>query len=151
MLFMIVPLSTESESRTVTSTQLIENAKELDGSTVTYGGEVVGDILYRGDYAWINVSDGSNSIGIYIPASEADKITYAGRYGVVGDTVSLTGIFHRACTEHGGDMDIHADAITISQQGYTVENKVSAWLIVAAGFISLCALSGLIFIYKKRL
>lgn len=149
LLLFLVPLSARAENQTVTSTELIENASELDGDTVSYSGEVVGDILYRGDYAWINVSDGANAIGIYIPASEAKKIEFAGRYRVVGDTVSLTGTFHRACSEHGGDMDIHADTIEVSAKGYTVADKPSTALLVSAGALFLCAVAGTVLLLKR--
>jgi len=146
----ILPVSAKAETRIVTSTDLIENASALDGDTVVYSGEVVGDILSRGDYAWINVSDGANSIGIYIPKSQAEKIEHVGRYRVVGDTVSLTGTFHRACAEHGGDMDIHADFINVTKSGYTEEDNPSAKLLVTSGALSLCALAGAIFVLKKK-
>ena len=76
----LLPIGANAENQPVTSTTLIESASKLDGDTVSYSGEVIGDVLYRGDYAWINVSDGANAIGIYIPASEAKKIEYVGRY-----------------------------------------------------------------------
>ncbi len=151
VLFLILPISANAENQSVSSTELIENASELNGNTVYYSGEVVGDILYRGDYAWINISDGANAIGIYIPTAEAEKIEYVGRYRVVGDTVSLTGTFHRACAEHGGDMDIHADTINITEKGYTVKDAPSTGLLLSAGALFLCALTGTILVLKKRL
>lgn len=147
----LLPIGANAENQPVTSTTLIESASELDGDTVSYSGEVIGDILYRGDYAWINVSDGANAIGIYIPASEAKKIEYVGRYRVVGDTVSLTGTFHRACAQHGGDLDIHADTIGIVRPGHTVEDEPSNGLLFLAGVLFLCALTGTVFALKKRL
>ena len=149
LLLFLFPISAHAENQTVSSTDLIENASELDGNTVSYSGEVVGDILYRGDYAWINVSDGENAIGIYIPASEAKKIELTGKYRVVGDTVSLTGTFHRACSEHGGDMDIHADAIVITEEGYRVADKPSVALLISAGALFLCAVAGTVLVLKK--
>jgi len=146
----ILPVTARAESRVVTSTDLIENAASLDGDTVTYSGEVIGDILSRGDYAWINVSDGTNSIGIYIPDSEAKKIEYVGRYRVTGDTVSITGTFHRACAEHGGDLDIHATAVEIIEKGHSEEDNPSTSLLVTSGILTLCALAGAIFILKKK-
>jgi hypothetical protein len=151
ILFFILPISANAENQSVSSTELIENASKLDGNTVYYSGEVVGDILYRGDYAWINVSDGANAIGIYIPASEAKKIEYVGRYRVVGDTVSLTGTFHRACAQHGGDMDIHAETVNVTEKGHTVEDEPSTGLLFSAGALFLCALTGTILVLKKRL
>lgn len=146
----ILPISAKADNRTVTSTELIENASKLDGDTLSYSGEVIGDILYRGDHAWINVSDGANAIGVYIPASEAKKIEYIGRYRVIGDTVSLTGTFHRACAEDGGDMDIHADKINIAEKGRKIEDEPATALLVTAGVAFLCAVAGTILVLKKR-
>ena len=58
----------------VDSSILIEHAKSYDYQTVTFEGEVIGDIMVRDDYAWINVSDGSNAIGIWVPAAAAKTI-----------------------------------------------------------------------------
>lgn len=151
MLLFILPISANAKSKSVSSTDLIENASALDGKTVSYSGEVVGDILQRGDYDWINVSDGANAIGIYLPASEAKKIGYAGRYRVVGDTVFLTGTFHRACAQHGGDMDIHTDKINVTEKGHTVKDEPSTGLLIAAGGLFLCAVAGAVLVLKKKL
>lgn len=146
----ILPTPVKAENHVVTSTDLIENASELDGKTVSYSGEAIGDILYRGDYAWINVSDGANAIGIYIPASEARKIEYVGRYRVIGDTVFITGTFYRACAEDGGDLDIHANAINVTKKGHTVEDNPSTGLLVSAGVMFICAFAVAIRVFKKR-
>lgn len=150
LFILLLPISANAATQSVTSIELIEEASALDEKTVSYSGEVIGDILHRGDYAWINVSDGANSIGCYIPASEADKIEYIGRYRIIGDTVQLTGTFHRDCAEHGGDMDIHAAKIAILEKGHTVEDNPSAGLLIAASAVSLCALAGAILIMKKK-
>jgi len=148
--FFVLPISAKAENQSITSTELIEDASEWDGTTVSYGGEVVGDVLYRGNYAWINVSDGANAIGIYIPAAEAKKIKNVGGYRIVGDTVFLSGTFHRACAEHGGDMDIHADTINVTEKGHSVEDNPSTGLLVSAGVLFLLALTGTILVLKKK-
>lgn len=102
---------------TIDSSTLIEEAKNYDNSQVLYEGEVIGDIMARGAYTWINVNDGANAIGVWLPTSEAMKITYAGSYKYQGDTVRITGEFHRACTQHGGDLDIHASKLEIIGSG----------------------------------
>ena len=53
-------------SQPLSSTELINNAKSYDGKTVVYEGEVIGDIMVRGAFAWINVNDGKNAIGIWL-------------------------------------------------------------------------------------
>ena len=95
----------------ISSTELINDAKQYDGKVVTYEGEVIGDIMKRGGYTWLNISDGRNAVGIWIDSSSTKDIAYAGTYKSKGDKVKITGIFHRACIEHGGDLDIHAQTI----------------------------------------
>lgn len=150
LLVLFLPTSAKAAAQVVTSTEIIEDALTLNGKTVTYRGEVIGDILYRGDHAWINVSDGANAIGCYIPASEADKIENIGRYRIVGDTVELTGIFHRDCPEHGGDLDIHTNTIIVLKKGQEVEDRPSAGLMIAAGALVPCAIAGTILEIRKR-
>lgn len=101
----------------VTSQDLIEQGKWYDNKYITYEGEAIGDIMRRGDYAWINVHDGSNAMGIWINSSDVDIIKHTGTYKFTGDIVSIQGIFHRACALHGGDMDIHATRMEIIKQG----------------------------------
>jgi hypothetical protein len=109
----------------VSSTELINNAKQYDGKTVAYEGEAIGDIMMRGDYAWVNVNDGSNAIGIWLSPTLAKSITYTGRYKSKGDAIEITGIFHRACPEHGGDLDIHAQTIRKIGAGRVIAEKLN--------------------------
>ena len=96
----------------VSSTELINNALQYDGKTVVYAGEIIGDIMVRGNYAWINVNDGENAIGIWIGKDLIKDIVYTGSYKFKGDVVEVSGIFHRACLQHGGDLDLHAQSLT---------------------------------------
>jgi hypothetical protein len=104
---------------------LIENGKILDGSEVTIIGEAIGEPMKRGEYTWVNLSDGSNAMGIWIISSDAQKISFYGDNKTKGDTVKITGEFNRACAEHGGDMDIHSQSIEITEEGYSVNKKVN--------------------------
>lgn len=133
--------------RPVSSTELIENAAKFDGTSIVFEGEAVGDILYRGDNAWVNLMDANNSaMGVFLPAATAKKISFLGRYGVRGDTLRVSGIFHRACAEHGGDMDIHADNMQITEQGKRTPPTFPTsypWLAVGAALTAavLCTLA----------
>ena len=95
----------------VSSTELINNAKNYDGKTVAYSGEVIGDIMKRGEYAWVNVSDGQAALGIWLPKDLTRDILYSGSFKFSGDWIEVAGIFQRACPQHGGDLDIHAQAL----------------------------------------
>jgi len=104
----------------VSSTDLINNAKEYDGRPVTYEGEVIGDIMARGEYAWLNVNDDVSAIGIWAPKGMLKDIIHKGTYNEKGDRIEIKGIFHRSCAEHGGDLDIHAENIIKIKDGYAI-------------------------------
>ncbi|MBU1091042.1 MAG: DNA-binding protein [Candidatus Omnitrophica bacterium] len=108
----------------VTSTELINNAKEYDGSTVAYEGEVIGDIMRRGDFVWLNVKDGKIALGIWAHNSLAKEIEFTGEYKSKGDRIQVSGIFNRACLEHGGELDIHAKSIKKLNSGKMIKEKL---------------------------
>jgi len=98
-------------SQPLSSTELINKAKLYDGRVVYYEGEVIGDVMKRGANGWVNINDGQNAIGVWISTSLLKDINYTGSYKAFGDRVEVTGVFQRACLEHGGDLDIHAQTI----------------------------------------
>jgi len=67
-------------AQTISSSELIKEAKQYDGKNVVYRGEVVGDIMIRGEFAWLNINDGSNAIGIWINKGQVKDIFYTGSY-----------------------------------------------------------------------
>jgi hypothetical protein len=133
----------------VTSNDLIDKAKDYDGHEVSYTGEVIGDIMDRGEYSWINVSDGNNAIGIWVKTSDLQDINIAGRYNTHGDTVNITGVFHRACAEHGGDFDIHAGKIVVVQKGFATSHALSPIKAVLAFILFGAALGCVVFLILK--
>ncbi len=94
-----------------TSLDLINNAKQYDGKTISYKGEVIGEVMVRGDYAWLHVNDGFIAVGIWAPKKMIQDVGCIGDYHKKGDSVEVSGTFHRSCLEHGGDLDIHASEI----------------------------------------
>jgi hypothetical protein len=112
-------------AQSISSAELINNAKNYNGNTVVYKGEVIGDIMLRGEYAWINVNDGNNAIGIWIKKELIKDVWYTGGYNAKGDFVEITGNFNRSCVEHGGDLDIHAQSITKISSGSKISHSVN--------------------------
>jgi len=123
----------------VSSTELIQKAKVLDGQVVVYTGEAIGELLARGDYSWVNASDGANAIGLYMPTALANKISNFGTYKTRGDTIEVTGVFHRACPEHGGDLDIHVTDVKVLAQGGPISHRVHPARVVWAIVLSVLA------------
>ena len=143
-------LANGSASLAVTSDELINKAKEYDKKEVVYTGEIVGDIMQRGQYAWINVSDGSNAVGIWLPYEETKQIKYKGTYDIIGDTIKVTGIFNRACAEHGGDFDIHVKKIEIVKVGHTIIRGINYQKFFIAAGLFIVALFFMIMIFRKK-
>ncbi|TRZ93537.1 DNA-binding protein [bacterium] len=112
-------------AQVITSEELINNAVLYDGKQVVYEGEVIGDVMYRQDYAWVNLLDGRNAIGIWLDKNLAATIVYTGNYKVRGDRLEINGVFHRACSEHGGDLDIHAQVIRKTNPGRPIKERLN--------------------------
>lgn len=108
----------------VSSQDLVENASQWDGKKVELEGEAIGDIMPRGDHAWINLLDESTAIGIWISQTTLPPLQFTGQYFSQGDRVRVRGIMHRACPEHGGDLDIHADSAAVVKLGAITPHPV---------------------------
>jgi hypothetical protein len=109
----------------ISSSELINRAKDYDGKTVTYAGEAVGELMRRGDYAWVNLHDGQNALGIWLKADLASQIIYYTSYKYKGDRIEVTGVFQRACLQHGGDLDIHAASLQRLSSGRRVSQRLN--------------------------
>ncbi len=112
-------------SQSLSSEELIKNAKEYDGKLIVYSGEVIGDVMLRGEFAWVNINDGENALGVWMSAALAKEIKFMGNYKFRGDNLEIVGIFHRACLEHGGDLDIHVQSLRKIGNGRTVKEKLN--------------------------
>jgi hypothetical protein len=141
---------TAAYAASVNSRDLIENAARYNGRKIDYSGEAVTAILNRGDHSWVSVNDGSNTIGVWCESASAAAIGRVGDYKNNGDIVVVNGVLNRACLEHGGELDIHADSLRVAHKGcaareITAKNKfvLSASLFL----ISLCV----VILFRKRL
>lgn len=130
------------------STQLVEHPRSYDGAEIVFVGEAIGEAMVRGDEAWVHLNDdaymlhnveegapleGFNSgQAVWLPATEAGKIRYFGDHQHQGDIVRVRGVFHAACLEHGGDMDIHASSLEIVRRGWVVHDPVQRTKLVWA-------------------
>lgn len=146
-LVFFVSLSHKCQAEPLSSLDLINNAKRYDGKGVTYRGEIIGDIMIRGENVWLNLNDGSNAIGIWAAKSFLGDIKYAGGYGVKGDVIEVNGVFNRSCAEHGGDLDIHLQSITKITSGQPYSIPAGKKKIYAAFF--LCILIILSYLLKS--
>lgn len=125
LFLLLISESHDCYAQSISSVELINNAKDYNGNTVVYKGEVIGDIMLRGEYAWINVNDEKNAIGIWIKKELIKDIIYTGSYRAKGDLVEITGKFNRSCVEHGGDLDIHAQSINKISSGSKIYQAIN--------------------------
>jgi hypothetical protein len=117
-------LFSECYAQPIVSNTLIEQAKDYDGKTVIFQGEAIGEVMHRGNFAWVNINDGANALGIWLVKELTKEINYLGSYKAKGDILEIEGVFHRACPEHGGDMDIHAQAVKKIQAGQAISEQL---------------------------
>lgn len=141
-LYFLLSTSNAEAVPVVSVQELMEEAEKYDGKQIIYKGEVIGDIMVRGEYAWINVRDESGAIGVFCPKELVAAISYPGSYKFCGDMISVKGVFHRSCPRHGGDTDIHAETITIIQKGKAIlhplePGKVKTSIILSAAAFAL--------------
>ncbi|MFH1311620.1 MAG: hypothetical protein ABIJ00_00170 [Candidatus Eisenbacteria bacterium] len=154
--------SAEGDGKPVNSVQLIEQSSNYDGEDVIYRGEAVGDILNRGENAWVAVNDdhysrsplrineefkgGNSGIGVYGPRADLDEIHFLGSYTARGDIVEVRGTFYRSSVEHGGDTCIVARSIDVLERGHRLpESRMGSELLLAGALLVAClALTALI-------
>jgi hypothetical protein len=124
----------------------MEHPKAGDGKRIAFAGEAVSCVMVRGDRAWAHLSDDSyaqrnveaggsltgynSGQAVWIPAPVASAITVGGDYKHQGDMVRVGGVFHTACAEHSGDMDIRTDALTISRPGRRIAHPLEFWRVL---------------------
>ena len=143
-------ITAAAKEEVITINDLVEDALSYDEQTVTVEGEAIGEALERGEYSWVNISDGTNAIGVWMPLADAKKINVYGDYHHTGDTLRVTGTFSRDCAEHGGDVDIHSDSVQIVKTGGAVGHPVSGSKKAAAAGLSAAALLAALFCFGPR-
>lgn len=136
------------------SETLIEAPKSFDGQMIDFTGEAVGERMIRNRGSkdagvWIHLNDdaymyraidagaslsGYNSgMPVWVtPVELTDAIQKFGGYNQNGDVVKISGVFHAACAQHGGDMDIHATSLQIVNSGLPITHPIPLWKIYVA-------------------
>lgn len=124
---------------------LIEGARRYDGSRVVLEGEVVGDIMRRGGIGWLNIYDGTATIGVWGPIALLREVNLAGDYKTRGDRLRVQGVFYRTDPRQGGELDIRASSLAVIAHGARMNRPVTpARILLAAIAVGLAALLGLV-------
>lgn len=138
-LILLFPAASAEASTSYSINDLIENAISLDSEKVTITAEAIGEKMERSECTWVNVNDGTNSIGVWMDKLTADRIGYFGDYSHKGDTIRITGTYSRACLEHGGEPDIHAEKLEVIEAGASIGHKASPAKAIWALILSIAA------------
>lgn len=105
---------------------LVMSSSKYEGRTVILRGEVIGDIMPRGKFAWVNIQGQYNEIGVWIPLELTKRITHKGNYSFKGDRVEVKGIFKHADEEFGGEFCLRATDLKIIQPGFPSPHQQSS-------------------------
>lgn len=148
-----LPLGAAALETSPSSGTLVEQPAEYDGREVRFTGEAIGELMVRGDNAWIHLNDdaymmknveegaalgGYNSgMPVWLPKDIAGRISTFGDYKHEGDVVEVRGTFNAACSQHGGDMDIHATELTVRFPGRRAADPVKPWKVPLVGGLGL--------------
>lgn len=126
---------------------LIAKAKDADKKRVEVSGEVIGDVMIRGEWGWVNIADKTGAIGVWARTEDLKKIAFTGDYKNRGDMIQVKGVFSRACDQHGGDTDIHADELLVINKGEETPRPVDLRKIIWLLSLILLALTSLLIKY----
>lgn len=132
--------------------------RALDGATVSFSGEAVGDVMTAdAEHKWVNLlgSDGS-CIGVLIDNDMASRILNVGDYSTTGSTLQVRGIYSIDCDEHQGELDVHALDVRVLDAGGPVDHYVSdsdvniGMQLCALGFLLLAVFFALRWFFARR-
>lgn len=151
LIIIVIPFTTftGNAAEIIDLNSLVEGGAQYDGKQIVVQGEALLEAMERGEFAWVNIYDNTNALGIWMRLSDTKKIKFFGDYKNKGDVIMVAGIFNRACKEHGGDMDIHAASVEITTSGYSVKEIISSWKAIVGGALTLITLT-LAGIYIKK-
>lgn len=120
--FYVLPCRAE----VVSIKSLTENPAQYDKQKITVHGEVIGDIMRRGEYTWLNILEDGASLGVWVLSALAEKIKFCGSYAVSGDQVIVNGQFFAKCPVHAADLDLHADTFIVEFSGRNRDYPLNA-------------------------
>lgn len=98
--------------------------ESFNGSKVRIEGEAIGDILNATSderMCWVTLKPvgalTNETIAVWMTQEDAAKITYLGKYNVRGTALRVEGVFSLICPAHEGQTDVHAQHVTVIQEG----------------------------------
>lgn len=130
-----------------TISQLIENPSVYNGKFLTVQGQAVGSVMRRGNYAWVNMTDGSQTLGFWMPYSIAKEIKFTTSYNFKGDILTVEGTFVAMSLKHDGDMEFDVAKMVKIVPGGKIHHQINMEKVVILILLSSIALA--IWIIKR--
>lgn len=118
--------------------QAVELAIAADEEAVpaVVRGEALGEVLRApGGRRWINILGEGVALGVVMDEDVADSVQRFGGYRQRGATLLVTGTLQRACSEHGGDLDMHATSVVVLDQGEEIPHAIHPAKLALAGVV----------------
>lgn len=152
----------------VSSTQAYLCPSAYDGLTVTFVGEVVGEILPRQGGAWAQVNDDAYALehgpliahreragfnagmSVWLPDGFHERIDGVGRFERRGDVILIRGTLHQADPLDGGGLTIRAEEMEILAASTEVRDPIHVPQLVTAVALALFAVAGLVWLRWSR-
>jgi hypothetical protein len=131
-----------------TISDMINNPNMYNGKFLTVQGQAVGSIMRRGDYAWVNMTDGAQSLGFWMPYALAKEIKYTTSYDFKGDLLTVEGTFVAMSLKHDGDMEFDVSKIVKIVPGGKVFHEINFDRVIFLIVIS--AVAFVLWILKRR-
>jgi hypothetical protein len=150
------------EAGRVSSTQVFLCPRAFDGLTVTYVGEVIGEVLPRRGGAWAQVNDdiyalevgplvghreqdGFNTgLSVWLPDGLYQQVEEVGRPGRRGDVILIRGTLERTDPQDGGGTTIRAEELEILAASIEVEDPLHVPQLIAAIALSILAVASVL-------
>ena len=104
--------------------------------------------MRRGDYAWVNMTDGTQTLGFWMTYSLARQIKYTASYDFKGDLLTVEGTFVAMSLKHDGDMEFDVSKIVKIIPGEKIVHTIDFDRIIFLIVISVIAL--FLWILKKK-
>lgn len=111
--------ASDADAVQATIADVTESPEAYDGQTVCIRGEAVGRVINADEgHRWVNLEANDATVGVYMSAEDASKVTVLGSYSSTGTRLEVVGVFHASCDAgHSGELDIHADQVSVRKEG----------------------------------
>lgn len=126
------PAMAEAMGEALSSAEVVALGAAGDGRTVKVRGEALGETILDGTGGgWVNVLSDGVALGLWGDPQLFEPIGQYGGYHWRGAIVEATGVYNAACDRHGGDRDVHIEALNVVEPGRPLDRPAQPWKLIA--------------------